>query len=285
MEKIFVLGVGAQKTGTTWLYDWLNSQKDCNMGALKEYHVWDGKNLPVCAGYNTKKNIKITKRLQFLAAWKFGSIHHRSDFLRTVMQHNTKNYFQYFDDILSEPETRLTGDITPSYIGLSEATLSEIRTGLKERDIAPRVTLFLRDPVNRCMSAAKDKAKRTLKKGFGENEVISILSEEYKSEAFKMRTNYSCAIKNLYNVFHADEVFLCLYENLFSEETHASLCSFLEREKDLEAIRKVVNASSGRINIPQSLAKEIAVFYSEQYESVFKIFPNAQALWPNSSLL
>ena len=39
--KTFILGVGAQKCGTTWLYEQLKADKVVNMGFRKEYHVLD----------------------------------------------------------------------------------------------------------------------------------------------------------------------------------------------------------------------------------------------------
>ena len=41
MQKTFLLGVGAQKAGTSWLHDQLNRRRDADFGFLKEYHVFD----------------------------------------------------------------------------------------------------------------------------------------------------------------------------------------------------------------------------------------------------
>ena len=40
-QKTFVLGVGAQKAGTSWLHHQLASRADTDFGFLKEYHVFD----------------------------------------------------------------------------------------------------------------------------------------------------------------------------------------------------------------------------------------------------
>ena len=39
--KTFILGVGARKCGTTWLYDRFKANKMVNMGFQKEYHILD----------------------------------------------------------------------------------------------------------------------------------------------------------------------------------------------------------------------------------------------------
>lgn len=40
-KPIFLLGVGTQKSGTSWLYTQLQKSPETNMGLLKEYHIWD----------------------------------------------------------------------------------------------------------------------------------------------------------------------------------------------------------------------------------------------------
>ncbi len=39
--KIFILGVGCQKGGTTWLYHQFAKHSSIDMGDVKEYHVFD----------------------------------------------------------------------------------------------------------------------------------------------------------------------------------------------------------------------------------------------------
>ena len=41
MRPVFVLGLGAMKAGSTWLYECLHSQDYADFGFCKEYYVWD----------------------------------------------------------------------------------------------------------------------------------------------------------------------------------------------------------------------------------------------------
>ena len=41
MQKTFILGVGSQKGGTTWLHRQLTSNATVDLGHKKEYHVFD----------------------------------------------------------------------------------------------------------------------------------------------------------------------------------------------------------------------------------------------------
>lgn len=40
-KKIFLLGIGAQKAGTTWLHNQLVLNNNVDLGFAKEYHVLD----------------------------------------------------------------------------------------------------------------------------------------------------------------------------------------------------------------------------------------------------
>ncbi len=46
MTIAFALGLGCQKGGTSWLHDYLAASPQCDPGFRKEYHVFDGLDLP-----------------------------------------------------------------------------------------------------------------------------------------------------------------------------------------------------------------------------------------------
>lgn len=64
MKKTFLLGVGAQKSGTTWLYKYLSDNSNVSFGPLKEYHIWDGIYIKECANFLAKKEDKFRYALQ-----------------------------------------------------------------------------------------------------------------------------------------------------------------------------------------------------------------------------
>ena len=39
--QTFIFCVGATKAGTSWLYDYLNSHRECQLPAVKELHYFD----------------------------------------------------------------------------------------------------------------------------------------------------------------------------------------------------------------------------------------------------
>ncbi|WP_395660452.1 hypothetical protein [Aestuariivirga sp.] len=45
--RTFILGVGAQKAGTTWLFHRLAGAPNASMGLVKEYNIWNALTLPL----------------------------------------------------------------------------------------------------------------------------------------------------------------------------------------------------------------------------------------------
>ena len=55
----FVLGLGAQKAGSSWLHAQLNHRRDAEFGFLKEYHIHDALTLPEAGFSNRRKPISV----------------------------------------------------------------------------------------------------------------------------------------------------------------------------------------------------------------------------------
>ncbi|MDA7431157.1 hypothetical protein N8463_01720 [Synechococcus sp. AH-601-P06] len=56
----FVLGLGAQTAGSSWLHAQLNRRRDANFGFLKEYHIHDARTLPE-AGFSNRRRHSLIK--------------------------------------------------------------------------------------------------------------------------------------------------------------------------------------------------------------------------------
>ena len=130
----FLLGVGAQKSGTTWLWRAINQQSFSNMGFTKEYHIWDARNSEL------SKQFRLTEQ----------KINTPQQKTRLEMQRDPKAYVKNFQSLVDDQKT-LTGDITPAYAFLDEETFREIRELLEKAAFEIRVIFLMRDPVERNM--------------------------------------------------------------------------------------------------------------------------------------
>lgn len=114
--KTFILGVGAQKAATSWLYNNIQNDPRCAVGIAKEYHVFD--------------NIVYEPTI-----------------------HLKSNYDLYFDHFVKLFESKdIAMDITPSYAGLDIKNFELIYKKFTSLNIDVRVIFIMREPVTRAES-------------------------------------------------------------------------------------------------------------------------------------
>lgn len=220
--KVFLLGVGAQKAGTTWLHDYLAQAPEADFGFFKEYHVFDTLTLPACANFAERITKGATQELGKPPEQWGAGVHIR----RAAFVADPELYFDYFARLLNRDGIRLTGDITPSYSGLSEETLCQIRDGFARRGITVRPVFLMRDPVQRIQSMVR--------MNFRDREVSPTYEQECRmirrklqADGALMRTDYGHTVTALDKVFGA-EAFYEFYEQLFTESAIRRLCTHLD---------------------------------------------------------
>ena len=233
-EKLFLLGVGCQKGGTTWLHDQLSKSNNFDGGLLKEYHVFDCLHIETCIKYKKRQLIKRLKEINHL---NISSPNTLQILIPNLFFSNPDSYFDYFDYLwLSKKSTKIVGDITPSYCGLDSIVFQTIRKKLEERGFRVKIVFLMRDPVERIHSMfrmRKRRKKNLSKSNEISSEIIRISEDEYMKKKYKgvdveFRTRYDKTILNLESAFDEENIFYSLYEDLFRDECISSLSKFLE---------------------------------------------------------
>ncbi|NNG03132.1 MAG: hypothetical protein HKM95_03415 [Inquilinus sp.] len=268
-KKYFVLGVGAQKAGTTWLHSYLSSIECVDLGIFKEYHMFDSMNIPECkyfrSDYSIKSNLKKLIR----------KTTNRDYYNRFQFQDCPDKYFDYFAKILSENKSiTVTGDITPSYSGLPVECYKDIHDNFERRNVKVKVIFLLRDPLERCWSAVR-MHRRGNKTNF-EN-VDTQLNEEdalrnyYKTRNAEFRTRYDQTIQNLEAVFDGADIFVSFYETFLKSGTGEveRLAKFLDIQYTKPNYSRKLNVSKKNDNISDELKTEIVMHYSDVYRFAF----------------
>lgn len=274
-SPVFVLGVGAQKAGTSWLHNYLNSLPEVDLGFMKEYHVLDQKHV----------KDKTPRRIVRIRNWFASFLGTDSMSLRYKFRRNNKHYFDYFQKLVaSNPEVLITGDITPTYAAIPPAAMLKAKRSLEKKGFKVKVIFLMRDPVERCISANRMYLKPN------QNEIdldpdleAARLESTYSTLRFKIRTRYDITIKNLEEVFPSSDIYYGFYEELFSKNSVAAICEFLGlpfREANYDTI---VNGSKVRGVIPSSLKSKIRFHYDPVYEYVASKFGRTRimSLWKN----
>jgi len=249
--KRFILGVGAQKAGTTWLHDYLVSRDNVDMGFMKEYHVFDTKTLEECAGFRRKLD-------------------------RAVIERSKNGYEQWRENTFVR-----TGDITPSYSGLKAETLAYIKDEFAKRDIEVFPIFLMRDPVDRLRSSMK---MRFRKKNItpSQKQELAAMRRTCGEKGDRIRSNYRGTMEKLDSVF-GDRVYYGFYENLFCNKSVFGICDYLglDRKPGIYNVRK--NASPSKNILPSQTMASFVKHYREQYKYCRKRFGRAKInkMWQN----
>jgi len=276
----FLLGLGAAKSGTTWLNAYLRSYAEADMGRCGEYQIWDALHVPAFAHHRVPPPSART-RLEARVAALLG-LPVKARVLRHRMQADPEAYFAYFERLLARPGIRLTGDISPSYAALPAPVLATIAEGFRARGIRPRAVFLMRDPVERCWSTLRMKKRKGQQPAAAGDEAL-LLGGFYRSEGMALLTRYDRTIAAARTVFPPEDLHLALYEELFSEDGLAALGRFLGLPPRPERAETRVNATPKGGALSPAARRQIACHYAEVYRFCAAEFPRIRTLWPSAA--
>jgi len=240
--RTFLLGVGAQKTGTSWLYRYLAAHPDTFLPVIKELHVFDAHFRPDWfGGYDRAFARRLAEALDRQRDSKRAHLRHRVQQLldRALITYDVDRYLDLFR-ALPGPR-QLTGDITPSYSVLDASHFARIRAMLTDAGMTPRVVFLMRDPVERVWSASRMWAR---KRGITDADLIRDEAIAQLNRPGELaRSRYDRTIAALEAVFPPEELFLGFYDTLFQERTTRAICDHLKLDYRPADYAKAINAS------------------------------------------
>jgi hypothetical protein len=279
--KTFVLGVGAQKAGTTWLHDYLNARSDADFGFCKEYHIHDARALERLNPFRPyEEGSRLGRIWRELALFAKPRTRRRLGFYR-----HPERYYNYFETLLAKPGIAITGDITPSYSQLGAEDLRQIGWELNARGLQLRPIFLLRDPVERIISSVRMNLR---KKGrLQPDQEIEALRETVrrKPRGIDTRSNYRHTLEALDGAFGLENVYVGFYESLFHEESIRSLCAYLNIPYQPADFEKRLNVSATDTGLPDELMQAIGAWQRDTWAYCQAQFPDShlERLWPTAS--
>ncbi len=265
-RPVFLLGLGAQKSGTTWLYRYLEGADIFVGGFAKEYHIWDATDILPMRHF-------IGRRIDILSGGKKAQ--------RYRMQKDTRRYFDYFEGLLRDG-AKLTADITPSYSGLGVERLWFIKDEFAKRGVETRAVILIRDPLDRIKSAVRfNLRKKNYNEGIplGETDFLAALQQYYRTEDCRLRTSYHETIPNALKVFGREHTYIGIYETMFQSSEIARLSEFCGVPERQKMAQVYINKTSGEMAEDHALDAEIIAAYQECYEYCRAFFPETKSLW------
>lgn len=226
---VLMFGVGAAKSGTSWLYDYLAGHPDCHLRSIKELHFFDTRDMGNRDWYLRDFARKADRLERRIAGGKDKTptkeIVHLAElrlYARVLDRGDTSGYLAFLTE--GRDEERVVGDITPGYGLLSEDTLREMAA--LHDDV--RFVYVMRDPVERLWSHVRMIAGRHAR-GDLRTQAARILDDVLAGDAPQIadRGDYAGTITRLMAAVAPEKRFICTSEELFDKNGLARLCAFL----------------------------------------------------------
>ena len=268
-SRTFLLGLGVQKGGTSWLHEQLNRRRDADFGFLKEYHFLDALTLDSFANFRPIHPFP----------WRWRTWRRHRFFQRP------ERYFDYFADLLNKPDISLSGDITPSYGCLSSSTLRWVIDEFEQRGVRTCAVLILRDPVERFLSQQRMKLRKAGRLEPEQERQQLLRAAQKLSKEGSNRSNHLETLATLEHVFSRENMFIGLYEQLFTEGSYRNLCLKLKIPYQQPDWNQRVNESRSTTSIPYQTLKIIGGSQSEVYRGIALNYPHlkVQEYWPTAA--
>ena len=311
----FLLCIGCQKGGTTWLSEYLRGFPEVRLGIRKEMHVLDVHFVPV---NRTWHKDRIARRMEQLArAGSSGDLTVKARLEAEIAGYREAQalapdldaYARYFRARADQdPGVRLVADLTPDYALLGPRDWAEVRDALERHGFAPKILFLMRDPVSRLesmwrMIARDDSGKslrganlwtRATRKALARARHVAarlgLQDSSGKFLAFALtppnlqRSRFETTIAAVESVFPPEDIHYGFYETLFTPEAMTRVMDFLGlplRPADFEAR---VNASPLKVPLAASELASVARMLEPTYRFCAARFgaERIQEIWANA---
>ena len=218
-DQTMLVGIGAPKCGTSWLYAYLRDHPGVFMSPVKEMHVWNARFRPdLCADWNARfadaldaararaGDAPSPAQARMIAA--LGA--------RVAMTDDQSEYLAFFRRTAA-PHHRAVGEITPGYALLRDDGLRALR------DQHPRVRLLftMRDPVERFWSALR--MRQRMEPSY---RAAAEFERAFDDAGLVERGRYDLTLEAVDRVFASRDVWIGFYETMFTPARIGALCAF-----------------------------------------------------------
>ena len=273
--RTFVVGVGVQKAGTTWLYEYLATHPDVCMSEKKEMHYFDVRfdARPSQLADQTLRRLQRRLNRLFDKVGESGKVEYTERIKELLdlarVQYDDEGYAGYFARRVGDH--KLFGEITPAYALIGEEGFTYMRNLFPRR----KVIYLMRDPVDRHYSMMRMQEEKRERPGMAIRDFITGLDESFNSRT----ADYPTHIQALRSVFPEEDLFFGFYETLFTEAEVRRLCAFLDIPFRPANYDERVNTSSTKSALDESLIAQARERLAPVYDYCRKTFPDLPASW------
>jgi hypothetical protein len=270
------LGIGAQKSGTTWLHDNLSRHPQVWLPPIKELHHLDHRSPPLLTRLLSRKQWLRNARSHLwrcsVKALRGGS---REDLAWATRYCLRTRNDAWYGTLFPEIDGRITGEVCPGYARISAARVAEIYRFMPDT----KVIYLLRNPVERAWSALAMHYREHYPGG------IDTIPEQAIETRLRRPKSWGHGepAKNLsaWEAYYpAEQIFVGFFDELQEEPGRllAKILSFLGLDASdvalLDDVSERRNPGRGGI-VPSRFEKVLARALAEEVRAVHDRFDNA----------
>jgi hypothetical protein len=271
MSPQYFVGIGAQRTGTTWLANYFTHHPQVCFSVVKELHYFDAVyRTDLCSIYN--KDHFTAELNQVIAKMRVSRGTPEEKSLRDCLVYRINmigdqaQYREYFKTIL-RPEHIVFGEITPSYSLLDADGFRAIL------DIYPdaKFIFILRNPCDRYWSH--------LNLHDGRFTHFSAMEQAFScldNPQYFQRTDYRATLTALYQVVQRENVLVLFFEHLFDPQTLVRELTRITSFLNISCIApdaRPLNESK-KNPLPEEYRKGIFERFEFVYQFIGQLFPD-----------
>ena len=281
------LGIGAQRSGTTWLYRHLRRHPEIWLPPVKEVHYFDrSARYPTPSHHDTPPGLprlslavagsgveKMIRRHMDARVWYREAERHRWSAAWFSLRYPFAAIDEeWYGRLFSYGGDRITGDITPGYGLLTDADVAAVKTLLPEA----RIVMVLRNPIERAWSNFKLDC-RTRGVDIGDPWIADMFLR--RPDVF-LRGDYPPILTRWRSCFGEDRVYVGYYDDLVDDPDAflRGILRFLGARSDvgLPGLNQRVNTSAAD-RVPDAMRRALARQYEDSLRRLCALLPGGRA--------
>jgi hypothetical protein len=270
------LGIGAQRSGSTWLYESLKQHPDVWLTPVKEVHFFDRGNIKY-SDRSYKRHLR--KRVfDYLTGSGVRVYHNLGWDLHYFLKSRDINWYRA---IFCPGSNQIAGEITPAYSTLEKDTVQQIHKLNPEL----KIIYLMRDPIERDWSSAIKGLARDRKRQANSIPIETFL-KKINSSGVLLRGDYLRTLEIWESVFRLEHIHIDFMDEikLDAQGVLSRIFRFLEISTDEKFIPADVknkkNSTDGyKIPIPFEIEQHLARTHLPQLEILSQRFGGHTTKW------
>ena len=261
--KTFLIGVGANKCATSWVYGYLHSLAGVTVSPLKELSFF---NVRAGTGPAHDTDLLALKRLVYFIRQEGDPAENlragqgfQASVDRVKMSYDENGYFDHFARILT-PDSKTLCEITPAYSALGREGFEHMKAFFASQNVTLKLFFIMRDPVDRLWSHLRYRDQNT-----ADLDVLEAWPRMVEDAEFMGWSDYRNTVEALDEVFEKDDILYLFYENLFSEPSLKALSAVAGAPFAAPESRDAVNETSLKMDLPDAVLKGLSARLGSQY--------------------